>query len=310
MLITIGLCVKRLEEIGKETLQSILDQNFSRKDMELLVVTSFGKKKTATELLSKISIQGITIKLYWDNGKGLAAARQLVVDNANGKYILWVDSDVVLSKDFIHKQVDFIINHPDFDVVIGCYKHEELKEKKFANIVSMFWSLQRIVYFGATICSVEALRQVGGFDSRIRGASEDMDIVLRMLLSGFRLTINSEAKYFHKQRESFGDLFKRGVWYGHGGHFMGHKYEKLIRIPYRLPPIYFAVGVKASVKAYRQYLDKRTFFIPLVTVIFSLGWLAGFVQAHLKAYGHLINSPEINYEKTFMATKILHDMLR
>ena len=43
----------------------------------------------------------------------------MVAANAEGDYILWVDGDMVLTRDFVRKLVGFMEQHPEVGVVKG-----------------------------------------------------------------------------------------------------------------------------------------------------------------------------------------------
>ena len=304
-----GICVKNFDDALKETLDSIVKQNFPHEEMEVIVVESRSNSKVMNPLVAGVSQANIKMNVYSDKGKGLAVARQVVVDNACGEYIVWVDGDVMLSEDFVSRQVDFMNRNPRVGIAIGKYECVELEGKFVANALCLWMSLQRIVYFGATICRTRVIRTVQGFDPRIRGASEDVDLVRKIVLADWKLAHNSGAKFFHKQRETLGDLLKRGIWYGQGSHFASHKCEGALDFAYMLPLIYFIIGIKLSFKAYRRHRRKKAFLIPLLCTLFSVGWFLGFFLGHMHGYGHEILTPEINKTKTRSAKRKMQAML-
>jgi len=301
--VTVGLCVKSVDKSIKETLDSILNQDFPHENMEIIVVEGGSKDRAIDLMINGISKADIRAKVYCDEGKGLSAARQMVVDNARGNYIVWVDGDVVLPKNFIRKQLNFISKNPDVGLATGQSVHIELEGKAVTNILSLYMSMLRVVHFGATICRTQVMREVNGFDQRIKGAGEDMDIACRMVMAHWRLATNSKAFFFHKQRATLRGLVNKGIWHGFAGHFMSHKYEDSIKIPYRLPPIYFGLGLKLSSKAYRKYGKKKSFLIPIASSFFSIGWCLGFILGHISGYGHSIKDHEIKKERTLIAIK-------
>jgi len=301
--------VKNAEKTIEETLDSITTQDFPHENMEIIIVDGGSRDKTIDIAINKISKTDIREKVLCDEGKGLGTARQMVVDNARGEYIVWVDNDVVLSKDFVRKQVDFISKNRDMGLVIGQYEHIELEGELVSNIQSLFASLLRMVSLSATICKTAAIKEVNGFDKRIKGASEDTDIASRMVLAHWKLAINSKAKFHHKQKGTIRDLANRGVWYGYGGHFMRHKYEARIKIPYRLPPVYLGWGLKLSFEAYKKYWKKISFLIPIPCLFFSIGWCLGFTLGHIHGYGHSIKDHEIRKERTLIAMEEVQKML-
>ncbi|MGB9841306.1 MAG: glycosyltransferase [Candidatus Bathyarchaeales archaeon] len=305
--ITIGLCVRSLKEVATETIDSILNQDFPKEKLELVIVSS--KHQEDIDLIYPIVKKRINVKFFTDKGKGLAVARQLVIENATGKYILWVDSDVVLSQDFVRQQLAFISKDLGLGVVIGEFKHKNIRGRFFSNVMSLYWCMLKQIYFGATLCRVEALNDVGGFDRRITGASEDTDLVFRLVAQCWKLAINPSATFVHKQRETMKDLLKKGIWYGYGGHFMGHKYASASKVIFRIPPIYFISGLKFSRKAYVKYFEKKAFLIPIVTTVFSVGWCLGLILGHLSGYGHSIKVPEVPKQKTAYILQKLRLML-
>ena len=51
--------------------------------------------------------------------RGLVVARQLVVNKANGKHIIFADADVKLFDDFTKKHVSFVEENPNAGVAFG-----------------------------------------------------------------------------------------------------------------------------------------------------------------------------------------------
>ena len=90
--VTIGVCVKNNAVTIKEAIDSVIDQDFKEVD--------------------------IPTKFFVEN-KGLGFARQLVVDNARGKYILWLDGDLILSKTYVSQQERFMKENPKVGITAG-----------------------------------------------------------------------------------------------------------------------------------------------------------------------------------------------
>jgi len=109
--VTIGVCVKNVERTIYNTLNSILSQDFSHNLIEIIIVD--GKSIDETLKIIKRILKRCDIKsrIFIEN-KGLGFARQLVVENASGKYIVWVDGDMIIPNDFVRKQVEFMEKNP------------------------------------------------------------------------------------------------------------------------------------------------------------------------------------------------------
>ena len=295
--VTVGLVVRNISEIEYETVESIMDQKYPHSRIELVLVLS--KIEPGADKIRKLlSEVNITTEIFCDSGAGLATARQIVVEKAKGEFIVWVDSDVILSRDFLRKQLDFMMRHVSIGVCIGLYDDKEFEGGLVATVSGLHFGLFRGVYFGATITRTAALREVDGFDRRIRGASEDVDIIMRLVSNDWGVAFNDDAKFSRVFKERIQDVLRRGMWYGRGGHFLNSKYDSLSNIPQRLPPTYFLLGLKLSKQAYSKHHTWKSFLIPLITSIQSIGWSLGFIAAHFAGYGHEILKHEVGKRET------------
>lgn len=119
-IVTIGLCVKNNEATIKEAVDSIVNQDFPHELMEVIVVDGCSQDQTLAIINEIFSRTDIRFRIFSEN-KGLGFARQIVVDNALGKYIVWVDGDVILTKNYIEKQVDFMERNPKVAVAAGSF---------------------------------------------------------------------------------------------------------------------------------------------------------------------------------------------
>jgi len=290
--LTVGICTKNSEATIAKTLESIASQDFPLKNVDIIIVdggSKDGTLKTINGFLKKTNIKG---RIFFDEGAGLGSARQIILDNVRGEYILWLDSDVVLAPDFINQQLSFLEKRPRAGLVRGKAYFTESRAL-IADIQNLLFCSIDVVYLGATIGRVEALRQVGGFDKRIKGASEDVDIKIRLFMHNWIYLINERAIFFHTPKNTLRNIFKQYSWYGHGEHFLHHKYSGFLKIPYRLPPIFFGWGLKVSKRSYKNNYKKKSFLVPLLCLFIGVCWCLGFLKAHIEGYGHSIKRPEI-----------------
>ena len=107
VIVTVGLCVKNAEATINEALDSVLDQVFPHESMELIAVDGFSQDKTLPIVRDKLKNATLKNRILREN-RGLGHARQMVVDNAAGDYIVWVDGDMILTEDYISRQVEFM----------------------------------------------------------------------------------------------------------------------------------------------------------------------------------------------------------
>lgn len=92
--ITVGMPVWGVENYIRRSLLSVLDQDFE--DMEILVIDDLGPDKSieiATELANTHPKGDIIRIIHQPQNMGCWAARNRVLDEAQGKYIFLIDSD-------------------------------------------------------------------------------------------------------------------------------------------------------------------------------------------------------------------------
>ncbi len=295
--ITIGLCVKNAERTIESCIQSILNQHYPKNLVEIIVVDGKSKDKTIQIARRMISLAGVSARFYSDEGKGLGPARQIVLDNTDSKYVIWVDGDVVISDDFVQAQIEFMEKHPKVGMATGMYCFRQETHVALPALLQNLAKLAGSIRFKETsrrglppndcsIYRVETSRQVGGFDTRIRGAAEDEDIILRMRRRGWQISVNREAEYFAFSRHTWSGIWTEAAWFGYGKHFLGHKYKGLHVCMHSIPLVNFYGGIKMSVGAYKLTSQPKSFLLPLGCVFYSIAWWFGFVKANIEGYGH------------------------
>jgi glycosyltransferase involved in cell wall biosynthesis len=287
MNITVGVCVKNSERTIQGTIDGILNQKYPREQMQVIIVDGCSTDRTLPIIKNMASEMNMPVEILSDKGKGLGAARQMVVDNAKGDYIIFVDGDVELQEDFVQKQVDFMEKNPKVATAVGRYMFKE------GNLLSTVWSL---VCHGTppvgtegtdgTIFRLEALRQVEGFDENIRGAAEDTDVIIRIRKEGWTLSGNEEAQFYHNCRQSLKEFWKEQAWIGSGSHYLNHKHGCLNPLWRRLPAGSLRYGLELAIKSYRSTNRKTSFLIPPLLMFGKIAWWFGFIKAHFDGYGH------------------------
>ncbi|HUQ85178.1 MAG TPA: glycosyltransferase [Candidatus Limnocylindrales bacterium] len=170
-LVSVIITTKNSESTIKSCLSSIKNQNYS--NLEIILVDN-----NSTDHTSKIA-QKYT-KLIFNKGPERSAQRNFGAKKAKGKFLLFVDSDMELSKNVIKDCVEkYITNsHNAAGVVIP--------EKSFGN---SFWAkckaLEREFYLGLDwieaprFFSKEIFEEIGGYDEKQTG-TEDFDLPQRI----------------------------------------------------------------------------------------------------------------------------------
>jgi glycosyltransferase involved in cell wall biosynthesis len=289
--VTVGICVRNCEDTIEEVITSVDDQDFPHELMELIIVDDGSTDNTLEHIKRFASRIDIRTKVYHQNWKGLGATRNVVVQNACGPYIIWVDGDMKLPRDHVRKQVEFMDNNPEVGAAKARYRL--LNSRKIVAMLenSRAFCLRpessKIVGTGGSIYRVKAIREIGGFDERISGAGEDIDALLRMRKMRWLLSA-AEAEFYERFKENWKDLWLEYYWWGYGAHYVWHKHKHAFSVATRLPPVSFLTGFARFLFAFRLYRKFIYLLLPLQSIFKDAAWFFGFIRGHGDGYGHEI----------------------
>jgi GT2 family glycosyltransferase len=229
------------------------------------------------------------IKIFHEN-KGLGEARQLIVENAKGDYIVWVDGDMTLSRDFVKKQVEFMDHNPDVGIAKGTYELKtgpnllstlEIYSRAIEKLRNYSPEKTRLKSLGTSGCiyRVKAIKEIGGFDRNIKGYGEDWDAECRVREAGWSLCI-TEAQYRDYERLGlkWKELWLRYWKRGYDMHDIFQKYRREIKLYRMSPPAAFLSGIFNALFLYKLKRQKIVFFMPIVYALKTLAWWLGYTR--------------------------------
>lgn len=289
-IVSIGVCVRNCEASVKEAIDSVLDQDFPHECMEVIFVDDGSTDRTFAVIQGYASKMDMRAKVFHTEWKGLGAARNLAVDNTTGDYIIWVDGDMILPRDHVKKQVEFMQQNPT--VAIAKARYGTCPEENLVGLLEniAFQAVDfrypgrvrsRVLGTGGSIYRVKAIRQVGGFDDQISGVGEDADAEYRVRKAGWVLYRATPAVFYERRRKTWRALWDEGFWHGYGGHRILRKNSRTITFYKMSPPVGFVAGVWYSIIAYKFTGRKRIFLLPLQYAFKRMAWCFGFVKGQI-----------------------------
>lgn len=176
-----------------EAVESVLSQKY--KDIELIVVDDGSSDNTA-EMLRPYLDRVIYIK---QENQGNAAARNTGLKEAKGELIAFNDSDDLWVEDKLEKEVRYLEEHPDVDMVCGngiifgntkdagrlviSQSRAESLEKKGITVKDIF--MKSTIRTPTVVIRKKVIDALGGFDGNLR-VCVDGDFSLRLLGSGYK----------------------------------------------------------------------------------------------------------------------------
>ena len=162
------------EEWIVKTLNSVFAQTYN--NLEVLIIDD-GSTDGTKEVLSPYLKKG-EVEYYFQTNQGPAAARNLGIEKAEGKYIAFLDSDDLWIEEKIEKQVRFLENNAQYKFVLSNAKViDERGTLLYTNInkaarneeeliINLF--LGQIIMNTPTILAEKnAVRAIGGFDESL-----------------------------------------------------------------------------------------------------------------------------------------------
>jgi glycosyltransferase involved in cell wall biosynthesis len=293
-LVTIGVCVRNCEDYIKEAIDSILSQDFPRELIEIVVVDGYSTDKTLSIIEKELGESDVKTKIFSEN-EGLGVARQIVVDNASGEYVLWIDGDMVISQDYIRKLVGFMDQHAEVGIVKGKQALEPGRNL-LATLESYSRAAGRMVDYGSekgrskalgtagALCRIEAIRQAGGFDRKMRSYNEDWDMEIRVRATGWSLC-SVDAWYLDYERLglTWKDLWKRYWLRGYSTHYFLHKNKGMIKHCRMFPPAAFASGILNAFTLFRLTRLRGVFLLPFESMFKMTAWYVGYGRSHVNS---------------------------
>ncbi|MEJ5328348.1 MAG: glycosyltransferase [Candidatus Bathyarchaeia archaeon] len=289
-LVTVGICVRNSEETIEMALQSIVHQHYPHHLIELIIVDDGSEDRTLMLIKNYLPNLDMRVKLFERQWAGLGSARNLVAQNASGKYIIWLDGDMILPADHIKKQVDFMEKNPRIGIAKARYANHAQEnlvgflENAAYQAVDFKYSgvTERSLGAGGSIYRVDAIKQVGGFNENIKGAGEDLDIEYRIRKKGWLLFLGTNAFFYELRRKSWCKLWKEGYWHGYKIHLIYRMAPGVISLIKLSPFGGFIAGLLYSKIAYMLHHKKRVFLLPIQYSFKRFAFFIGFASGQIK----------------------------
>lgn len=285
--VTIGICVRNGASTIREAIESIMAQDYPHELMEVIFVDDGSTDNTLSIINDYASKIDMKVKIFHHKWKGLGYSRNVVVNNAEGKYVIWVDSDMTLPNDHVRKQVEFMEENPK--VAIAKARHG-IKDMK--NIVAILehipfaiydlkddWLESKLPGTGGAIYRVEAIRQVSGFDKKLQGTGEDQDAAFRVKNAGW-LIKRSSAIFYEKRAQSWFEVWRKWFWYGFGDFALYCKNRKIFS-PLGMNPLAGLIrGFLFIPDVYRLIHRKIVMLLPFHLSFEMTAWCLGFIKGY------------------------------
>ena len=117
--VSIGICARNSEETIGLTIESVAKQSFPHYLMEIVFVDDGSEDSTLKIVQLFASRIDVPLRIFSSEWRGLGKARNTVINNALGNYIIWLDSDETIETSFVEKQISLMNQHPKAGIGIA-----------------------------------------------------------------------------------------------------------------------------------------------------------------------------------------------
>jgi glycosyltransferase involved in cell wall biosynthesis len=201
-LVSIIVPCYNVEKYIQEALFSILGQTY--RNIEVLCIDD-GSYDNTKNIIQKIQELDPRVKYIYQKNQGVCIARNNAINKAQGYYILPIDSDDLVSPNFVEKLVE-AIEKIGCDVATPCfYKFEKPFDMQFFDlpVPSKLNMVKDNVCVCASLFKKDDFIKLGGFDVENFGKGfEDYDLWLNFLSKNLTITKVKEAVYFYRQHSN------------------------------------------------------------------------------------------------------------
>jgi glycosyltransferase involved in cell wall biosynthesis len=212
------------------TIRQCLDSVVAERPREIVVVDAFSTDGTLAIL------RHYDARLLFDTMDSLGHSRRLGVDAAKGKFVMFVDSDVVLVEGCIVTMKCELQRYGWVGIQARLLNSgnlsywERAEDQLFGAELNRAGLKTRIVTAAALFYRDILLRYP--FDVNLKNSCEDMDLCLRLANHDYRVGI-SRASAYHLSKNDFHAFAKRLFNYGLGDAVFGAKHrvihERIVR---------------------------------------------------------------------------------
>jgi len=244
--------IGRIQEV-RRLLDSLISQEFQ--DFEVILVDQ--NKYPILDSVAKEYKEKLKLIHVKDEGQGASRARNIGVENSQGKILLWPDDDSWYPANLLGVIQEFFTKHDNVDGLIGLLydeKNHPHARKCFQKIKPV--KLMEAFIYGAepVLCFTKsAFVKLGGFDEILGvgagtpwGAGEGTDLCVRGLKSRMKLFLLPPFVVYHEKHQlqpGNNDQIKKARLYAKG---MGAVLKKN-NLPFLLVLEYFLSYLRAFV---------------------------------------------------------------
>lgn len=277
----------------KKVVESVLSQEFSNGEFELIIVDGNSTDKTV-EIVESLIEEDKRLSILHNPKRVAPSAMNLGISAAKYDLVLRLDAHAFAKKGFIQKSVDLLLTDPN--VMCAGGKIDNIYENEISEDIGCAMSSKfgvgdatfRVggekayvdtVAFGVFRKSV--FEEIGGYDESL-DRNEDDDLSFRIIKAGYKILYSPEIRSSYYVRGSLSKLYNQYYQYGYWKVYVGKKHKAITSVR-QLVPVIFVLGLLLG--------GIMSLLIPFFWMIYLIGIglyvsgsiLAGFIASEKKS---------------------------
>lgn len=184
-----------------ETLSSVLQQSYE--DWECIIVND-GSTDNTEEIANKWCEKDSRFKYIKKQNGGLSNARNTGIKMANADFILPVDADDIIHRDYLKKLLPILVKDKSL-AIVSCYS--KFFKNDISNVIYEFKPSGNTVgnlLFENNLIATSLFRkscwvEVGGYDEKMKNGFEDWEFWVAITKSGWKYKIVEEFLFYYRK---------------------------------------------------------------------------------------------------------------
>lgn len=199
-----------------QCIEAVLQQSVPRSQFEVIIVDDGSTDDTRKMIASR------DVKILCQPHRGVGAARNLGVEQAQGEIILFTDADCAPAHDWVETLIQ-PFHDSEISGAKGVYKtyqseviarfaqleyedkYDKMKKEKYIDFVDTYCAAYRKSIFSKD----------GGFDPAFRRSGEDIEFSYRLAERGYKMVFIPQAIVYHHHVDSLWGYLKRKFYVGY-----------------------------------------------------------------------------------------------
>jgi glycosyltransferase EpsE len=203
-LISVLMPVYNCAKYLSEAVDSIIYQTYD--NWELLICDD-GSRDESVQIMSNYALIDSRIKAFTnEENRGAAHTKNLLIKKAKGEFIALMDADDISDKNRLRAQLMFLKEN----CLDACGTHHRTIDEdgvilerhlNYGEYEQILWSAFSNFSFcnASLLIKRECLLKIGGYNEALRSEAEDIDMLSRFLLSGYKIQTINKVYYIYRQ---------------------------------------------------------------------------------------------------------------